>query len=103
MLHLYQVLLDVLPQEQLQASKGLLIKVEGIDPSWHTHRSSLPLFAASMQLMVGMHKGLRYFHQVQTLKVMLCPSIKIMMPPLDLWHVMLNVHGNPGLGCTSAN
>ena len=94
MLHLLHILLDLLPQDQLQASKGLVIRVEGIDPRWHTHKSDLPLFAASLQLMVGIHRGLRYFHQVQSLKVMLCPSIYSMMSPPDILHVMLTLHGN---------
>lgn len=84
----------MLPQEQLQISIGLVIRVEGIDPRWHTQESEFRLFAANVDLMVAFHKGVRYSRQVQSLKVMLCPSTESMMSPPHIWLVMLTLHGN---------
>lgn len=96
MLRLRQVLLDVLPQEELQASRGLVIRVESIDPKWHTQEANLPLFTtANLQIVVAFHpQGLRYFRQVQNLKVLLCPSINSMVSHPGMEHVMLTLHSS---------
>lgn len=82
-------------QEQLQSSPGLVISVEGIDPRWHTHRSGLPLFVATTDLMITFHdKGVRYSHQVQSLEVMLWPSNNSMLSPPHMRLAMLTLQGN---------
>ena len=71
MLCLPTILLDVVPQDELREKTlhGLTIRVEGIDPGWHTQPGDQALFAGSLQYTAVVKKGPSLFLHVQTLKV----------------------------------